>query len=185
MKVDRETRAWARQRARRSKYLYGNAYASVRTSKTSQRCLVTIPRCILRKNKFPRARYPNDVIRRRYFLLSLSLSLSLLIFFLLLFFPSSLAVRRGEFENRWGAYGAEKLEVPQRGGNTSCVSRANTRQCVAGGREREREVEEETKEAAQTLKANMESHVFHSGGIPKLEAFRRAWISSNVVRQGG
>lgn len=49
--------------------------------------------------------------------------------------------------------------------------------------EREREVEEETKEAAQ--KANMESHVFHSGGIPKLEAFRRAWISSNVVRQGG
>ena len=139
MKVDRETRAWARQRARRSKYLYGNAYASVRTSKTSQRCLVTIPRCILRKNKFPRARYPNDVIRRRYFLLSLSLSLSLLIFFLLLFFPSSLAVRRGEFENRWGAYGAEKLEVPQRGGNTSCVSRANTRQCVAGGRERERE----------------------------------------------
>lgn len=52
-------------------------------------------------------------------------------------------------------------------------------------REREREVEEETKEAAQTLKANMESHVFHSGGILKLEAFRRAWISSNVVRQGG
>ena len=78
----------------------------------------------------------DDVIS---FSLSLSLSLSLLIFFLLLFFPSSLAVRRGEFENRWGAYGAEKLEVPQRGGNTSCVSRANTRQCVAGGRERERE----------------------------------------------
>lgn len=56
---------------------------------------------------------------------------------------------------------------------------------MAGGKgeEREREVEEETKEAAQTLKANMESHVFHSGGIPKLEAFRRAWTSSNVVKQ--
>ena len=113
-----------------------------------------------------------------------------MIFFLLLFTARRrVGSRRGEFENRWGAYGAEKLEVPQRGGNTSCVSRANTRQCVAGGkgeereREREREVEEETKEAAQTLKANMESHVFHSRGIPKLEAFRRAWTSSNVVKQ--
>ena len=88
--------------SRRSKYLYANAYASVRTSKTSQRShRDPSPAYFVKINsrRSESVRYPNDVIRRRR-----SLSLFLSLSFSLVLFCGSVE----GFENRWGARTATK-----------------------------------------------------------------------------